>query len=160
MDEASVALAAATLIGKKLADVSADQAAHSLWAGVHRIYDAVRARFRRDPEGQKALERLDAEPQDSGRTRELAEVLQARMNEDRAFAQEVRSLVKQAQEDPRIAAMVIMVGTNSRAERITSKMDFGGQGGQAPGAGGGGGGAYGPDARGGDGGPGGDVSGG
>jgi hypothetical protein len=163
MDEgtiAGLAIAAATLIGNKLADAGAGQAAESLWAGVTRIYAAVRARLHRDPEGQKALERLHAEPQDSGRMRELAEALQARMNEDPAFAQQVRSLVKQAQEDPRIAAMVTMVGANARAERITSKMELGGGGGQAPGAGGGGGGAFGPGARGGDGGPGGNVSGG
>lgn len=163
MDEvtiASIAIAAATLIGNKLADATAGQVAERLWAGVTRIHDAVRARFHRDSEGQKALERLYAEPQDSGRTQELAEVLQARMKEDRAFAHELAELVKQAQDDPRIAAMVTTVGANARAERITSKMVLGGRGGQAPGAGGGGGGAFGPGARGGDGGPGGNVSGG
>jgi hypothetical protein len=82
MDEvtiASTAIAAATLIANKLVDVGAGRAAESLWAGVTRIYDAIRARFQRDPEGRKAMERLHAEPQDSGRTRELIEILQARM---------------------------------------------------------------------------------
>jgi hypothetical protein len=160
MDEvniANTAIAAATLIANKLVDVGAGHAAESLWAGVTRIYDAIRARFQRDPEGRKALERLHAEPQDSGRTRELIEILQARMKDDRAFAQEVGSLVEQAQQDPGIAAMVTSVGANARAERITNKIVLGGQ---APGAGGGGGAAFGLGARGGEGGPGGNVPGG
>ncbi len=126
MDPATVAIAAASLIATKLAEAAAGKAGEGLWAGITSIYDRVRDRLKGDPDGQEALERLEAKPQSQARTAELAEVLQERLERDPDFTKELVELVEQAQADPKTASFVTTVRDNALVGRITNIGSVGG----------------------------------
>jgi hypothetical protein len=120
VDPGTVALTVAGLLAKKALEAASGKAGEGAWAALGRIADAVRTRFRADPEITEILERLEARPTSEGRTQELAEVLQERLVAEPSFAAELARLVEQAKAEPQTAAFVTTVQDNAQVGRLTN----------------------------------------
>jgi hypothetical protein len=120
MDPATIALTVAGLLAKKALEAAGGKAGEGAWAALGRIADTVRARFRGDPEVTETLARLEARPASQGRTQELAEALQDRLEADPGLVAELTRLVEQAKADPQTASFVTTVQDNARVGRITN----------------------------------------
>jgi hypothetical protein len=66
MDHATIALPVAGLLAKKALEAAGGKAGEGAWAALGRIANAVRSRFRSDPDVTETLERLEARPTRSG----------------------------------------------------------------------------------------------
>jgi hypothetical protein len=66
MDHATIALTVAGLLAKKALEAAGGKAGEGAWAALGRIANAVRSRFRSDPDVTETLERLEARPTRSG----------------------------------------------------------------------------------------------
>jgi hypothetical protein len=126
MDAATIATTAASLIASKLAETVAGKTGDSLWAGITRIYDTVRAHLSGDPDAQEVLNRLEAKPASGARIAEVAEVLQVRLEGEPEFAQELAWLIEQAQSDTQTASFVTTVRDNAQVGRVTNVGSVGG----------------------------------
>lgn len=120
MDPATIALTVAGLLAKKALEAAGGKAGEGAWAALGRIADAVRRRFGGDSEVTETLERLEAKPASQGRTQELAEVLQPRLEADPAFAAELARLVEQAKTEPPVASFVTTVQGNAQVGKLTN----------------------------------------
>jgi hypothetical protein len=115
-----IAIAAATLVAKWAAEAIVGEAAKSAWAGLTKIYNAVKNKFAGDQESTEVLDRLEQKPDSQGRVTELAEVLDKRMKADPNFAKELASLVKEAGQDPGSGSFVTQVMDNARVGKIVN----------------------------------------
>jgi len=115
-----IAIAAATLVAKWAAEAIVGEAAKSAWAGLTKIYNAVKDKFAGDQESTEVLDRLEQKPNSQGRVTELAEVLDKRMKADPNFAKELASLVKEAGQDPGSGSFVTQVMDNARVGKIVN----------------------------------------
>lgn len=120
MDPATLALTAAGLVAKKALEAAGGKAGEGAWASLGRISEAVRARFRGDPEATEALQRLEAKPDSQARTAELAEVLQPRLEADPQLLAELTRLVEEAKAAPQAAAFVTTVQGNAQVGKLTN----------------------------------------
>jgi hypothetical protein len=113
-------LTVAGLLAKKALEAASGKAGEDAWAALGRIADAVRRRFRADPEILEALERLEARPISQGRVQELAKVLQERLVAEPNFAPELARLVEQAKVEPQTSAFVTTVQDNAQVGRLAN----------------------------------------
>lgn len=112
MDPATLAIAAAGVIAKALAEAASSEAGKGLWAGTRKVYERVRGKFTNDEAVGQALDELDAAPADGARQKKLAEVLEPKLQGDQAFAQELHQLIETCRE-----------GNSERAQFITHLYD-------------------------------------
>lgn len=120
MELATIAVTVATLLATKAAEALGGEAGKGIWSGIQGIYDAIRAKFAGDDEGSEVLQRVENKPSSQARVAELAEVLEARMKEDRDFAQQLDELVSAAEQDPATGKFVVTVRDNAKVGKITN----------------------------------------
>jgi hypothetical protein len=120
MEAATLALTVAGLLAKKALEAAGGKAGEGAWATLGRLAEAVRAKFRGDPEATEALERLEAKPDSQARTAELAEVLQPRLEVDPPLVAELTRLIEEAKAQPQTAAFVTTVQDNARVGKLTN----------------------------------------
>jgi hypothetical protein len=120
MDPAAIALTVAGLLAKKALEAAGAKAGEGAWAVLGRIAETVRTRFSGDQEVTETLARLEAKPTSPGRTAELAEVLQPRLEADPGLAAELTRLVEHAKAEPQIAAFVTTVQDNAQVGKVTN----------------------------------------
>jgi hypothetical protein len=120
MDPATLALTAAGLVAKKALEAAGGKAGEGAWAALGRIREAIRSKFKDDPEATETLERLEAKPDSPARTAELAEVLQPRLEADPQLVAELTRLVEEAKAEPQTASFVTTVQDNARVGKLTN----------------------------------------
>jgi hypothetical protein len=120
MEFGAVALTVATLLAKKAAESLSGEAGKEVWGGLRRLYEAVRSKFASDPEGEDVLQRVEAKPDSEGRTKELAEVLENRMEADTEFADHLAGLIAEAEADPQTGRFVTTVRDNAKVGKIVN----------------------------------------
>jgi uncharacterized membrane protein YebE (DUF533 family) len=109
MDPVSVASAAAVLLATKGGATLAEQAGKAAWAGLGRLAALVRNRFAGDPQAEAMLEAAQAQPDDEGRVRRLAELLAEHGERDAGFLATLSELVAEARTDPMVGPTVVQV---------------------------------------------------
>jgi hypothetical protein len=120
MDPATIALTVAGLLARRTIEAIGAKAGEGASAALGRIADAVRDRFRNDQEVTETLERLEAKPNSQERTKELAKVLQSRLEAEPIIAAELMRLVEQAKAEPETAAFVTTVQGNAQVGKLTN----------------------------------------
>lgn len=109
MDPVTVAAGAAVLLASKGGEALAGEAGKAAWAGLGRLWELVRAKFAGDPQAERALAAVEAQPGDAGRVQQLAESLVAHARSDPQFEVALQRLVADARQDPAVGPMVVQV---------------------------------------------------
>jgi hypothetical protein len=115
-----IAITAATLVAKWAAEGLVKEATKSAWAGLQKVYVAVRAKFTGDEDSSEVLQRLEQKPSSEARIRELAELLDERVKAEPAFAQELTHLVEEAGKQPESASFLTEVMDNAKVGKIVN----------------------------------------
>jgi hypothetical protein len=116
MEPITIALTAATLIATKFAERLGDD----MGGAVTTIFDAVRRRFAGDSEMEDALTRLEAKPESEARTKEVAELLETRVQREPAFAAELEQLIGAAEAQQGDTKMVTVIRDQARVGKVTT----------------------------------------
>lgn len=123
MDASVVSVAAASLLATRLGEGFAGEAGKSAWGGMKHLYDLVRQKFVGDPEGEAALDNLEAGPSDEARIRAVADALRDRAERDEAFHAELQALVAAAGQDRSTAQAHTQISGHAQVGKVAT---FGG----------------------------------
>ncbi|MFJ9175568.1 hypothetical protein [Streptomyces sp. NPDC102360] len=92
----AVAAAGVALVAKGALESAAQEAGRAGWTSGARLIERIRARFRGDSSAETALDQVTRAPDDEGAQQELERLLAAHMLLDRAFEDEMRTMVAEA----------------------------------------------------------------
>lgn len=121
----TIAAGAVAILTPYLAEAGkgfAKKAGESLAEKAGGLYEAIKAKFKGDPDAEQALSLVEAKPESQGRQMALQELLVERMNADSGFAGVVADLVEQAKKAD--TGNIIVFGNRNIAARDVKDSTF------------------------------------
>lgn len=118
MDPVSIGIAAAALLAGKFGENFAGEAGKAAWQSVKRLRDLVARKFKGDDITETAIQRLTANPADSGPQAAVAERITEAARADAGFAAELEGLVATARRHPGTNALIAQAFDSAKQVNI------------------------------------------